>query len=154
MCFELIKDKKLKLATAESCTGGLLGSTITDVPGASAYYLGGVISYSNDAKINILGVKKETIERYGAVSEQCAKEMARGVAELFGADIAIATTGIAGPSGGTTQKPVGTVFIAYYLFGVVDVEKRKFDGSRREIKRKIAEHALNVLEVMVKKREF
>ncbi len=142
MCFELIKDKKLKLATAESCTGGLLGSTITDVPGASAYYLGGVISYSNDAKINILGVKKETIERYGAVSEQCAEEMARGVAELFGADIAIATTGIAGPSGGTTQKPVGTVFIAYHISGKTVVEKHMFSGTRVEIKEKIVKEAL------------
>ncbi len=143
MLKDILVEMSLNLATAESCTGGLLGSTITDVPGSSQYYLGGVISYSNDAKINILGVKKETIEKYGAVSEQCAEEMAYGAARLFGADIAIATTGIAGPSGGTPQKPVGTVFIAYYVLGKITVEKHIFSGTRIEIKKKIVEVALH-----------
>ena len=143
---KILVENGLKLATAESCTGGLLGDEITNVPGASKYYLGGVIAYSNDMKMKVLNVKKETLENHGAVSRECAEEMARGVAKLFNADVAIATTGIAGPQGGSKEKPVGLVYIAYYIFGSVDVEARKFKGSRIEIKRKIVEHALEVVE--------
>ncbi len=143
---EIATKKNLKIATAESCTGGLLGDEITNISGASKYYLGGVIAYSNDIKMKVLNVKKETLENHGAVSRECAEEMARGVAKLFNADVAIATTGIAGPRGGSKEKPVGLVYIAYYIFGSVDVEARKFKGSRREIKRKIVEHALEVVE--------
>ncbi len=140
---ELLTKNSLTLATAESCTGGLLGSTITDIPGASKYYLGGVIAYSNEIKLKLLNVSKDAIEIYGAVSERCAKEMAMGVARLFSADMAISTTGIAGPDGGMRNKPVGTVFIGIYLNEDTKVHKHIFTGTRREIKEKIVEGAIN-----------
>ncbi len=102
------------IATAESCTGGLIASTITDVAGSSAYMLGGVVSYANEVKINELGVNPHDIETIGAVSKEVALQMAKGVAEKLGADIGISTTGIAGPGGGTAEKPVGTVWIGFY----------------------------------------
>jgi PncC family amidohydrolase len=139
---ELLKNENLKLATAESCTGGLLGSKITDVPGASSYYMGGIIAYSNEIKTDILGVKRETIERYGAVSKECALEMVSGVSKLFGSQVSIATTGIAGPSGGTKDKPVGLVFIAIKVKNKINVEKFIFNGNRIEIKEKVAEQAI------------
>ena len=132
----------LTVATAESCTGGLIGDTITNIPGSSRYFLGGIIAYSNEAKINILGVKRETIERYGAVSEECAKEMAIGVSGLFHADVGISTTGIAGPGGGTEEKPIGLVYIGIYVNGQIFVKRYLFKGNRVEIKRKIAERAI------------
>ena len=97
----LLKERHLKVATAESCTGGLIGHIITDVPGSSEYYEGGIISYSNEMKMRFLGVREQTLKEYGAVSEQTAKEMAEGVRKATDADIGIATTGIAGPGGGT-----------------------------------------------------
>ncbi len=145
MKFELgriLKKKKLKLATAESCTGGLLGSKITDVPSASQYFLGGVIAYSNEIKKRVLGVKEKTLEKYGAVSEECAIEMAEGVSKLFGSHVSIATTGIAGPSGGTVDKPVGLVYIAINIENEITVKKFVFKGNRVEIKDKIAEKAI------------
>ncbi len=142
---DILVEKGWRIATAESCTGGLLGSRITDVPGASRYYLGGVIAYDNRVKEKILGVRRETLEKYGAVSEKCAGEMAEGVARLMGANVAIATTGIAGPSGGTEEKPIGTVFIAYYILGKTHVERKRFHGSRVEIKEKIVERAISQL---------
>ena len=108
----LLTERKQTLAIAESCTGGLLANRITDVSGASAVLLGGVVSYSNEAKMKFLGVKAETLARHGAVSKAVASEMAEGARAKFGADYALATTGIAGPSGGSAEKPVGTVFIA------------------------------------------
>ena len=140
--FDVLVEQGMNIATAESCTGGLLGSRITDVPGASLYYAGGLIVYSNEAKINILGVSPRTISIYGAVSEECAREMVKGVVKIFRADAGIAITGIAGPSGGTPEKPVGTVYIAYYLRGDVTAERVFFTGSRIEIKEKIVEHSL------------
>lgn len=107
---EIMRSRGLTLATAESCTGGLLASTITRVPGSSDVFLGGVVSYANRVKHELLGVAEETLERYGAVSPQCAQEMALGVRRLVGADVALSTTGIAGPSGGTPEKPVGLVY--------------------------------------------
>ncbi len=147
--FDILVEQSMKIATAESCTGGLIGSRITDVPGASRYYAGGIIAYSNEAKINILGVSPETIRNYGAVSEECAREMVMGVVKIFRANVGIAITGIAGPSGGTPEKPVGTVYIAYYLQGHVTAERVFFTGSRIEIKEKIVDHALEKLFDMV-----
>lgn len=100
------------LATAESCTGGLLGDRITTVPGSSAFYLGGVIAYANDVKEHLLGVLKETMVAHGAVSEETALEMARGARRVLGADYGISVTGIAGPGGGTPEKPVGLTWVA------------------------------------------
>lgn len=108
----LLKEKGFKIATAESCTGGLLASLITDVSGASEYFLAGLVTYSNEAKIKLLEVAAETIQNFGAVSSETALEMARGIRKISGADFGVSLTGIAGPSGGTTEKPVGTVHIA------------------------------------------
>lgn len=116
--------KKKTLALAESCTGGLIASRVTDVPGASEIFLGGVVSYANSAKEKFLGVRAETLAAHGAVSEPVAGEMAVGALEKFGADFAMAVTGIAGPGGGTPEKPVGTVFIA--LASTAGVEVKKF----------------------------
>lgn len=109
----LLIEKNLTISTAESCTGGLVAKTITDVGGCSAVYLGGVVSYANEVKTDVLGVQKSTLDTYGAVSEHTAKEMARGVKNLCHADIGISTTGIAGPGGGTKEKPVGTVYVGF-----------------------------------------
>ena len=109
---KMLKDRGLTLAAAESCTGGLIGHLITEISGSSDYFLGCIISYSNEVKMNILGVPKEEITRHGAVSEQVARSMLQGVLNITGAHIGVATTGIAGPSGGTADKPTGTVWIA------------------------------------------
>ncbi len=109
----------LRLAAAESCTGGLISKLITDVPGASDVFWGGIVSYSNDVKMSVLGVPRETLAEYGAVSRQTALLMADGALTACGADIAVSTTGIAGPGGGTKEKPVGTVWVA------ISCEKRR-----------------------------
>jgi len=109
---QLLYSKNLMLCTAESCTGGLLSGSITEIPGSSAVFGLGICSYSNDIKINVLGVYPQTIEAFGAVSEQCAAEMALGARKVSGADISVSITGIAGPGGGSPQKPVGTVYLA------------------------------------------
>ena len=103
--------KKLKLVTAESCTGGLIGHRLTNIPGSSDYYLGGIIAYSNDVKVALLDVSWETLEKFGAVSHETVLEMARGVRKALHADIAVSVSGIAGPSGGLPEKPVGTTWI-------------------------------------------
>jgi nicotinamide-nucleotide amidase len=140
------------LATVESCTGGLLGSTITDVPGASGYYDRGYVTYSNRAKLN-LGVSRETLEGHGAVSEPAAREMAQAARDTAGTTWSISTTGIAGPSGGTPEKPVGTVYVAIAHagpWGTVEtdttVKHRVYDGSRTEIKTAVVAGALSALE--------
>lgn len=138
----ILKERSLTISVAESCTGGLIGHTLTNEPGSSDYFLGGVISYSNQSKVDLLGVSSETIREHGAVSNQTAKEMASGVRQRFGTDIGLSVTGIAGPDGGTDEKPVGTVFMgladANNLFSV----KYLFSGNREEIKQKTAETAL------------
>ena len=121
---KLLIARKKTLALAESCTGGLIASRVTDVPGASEIFRGGVVSYANSAKEKFLGVRAETLKTFGAVSEETAREMAVGVRERFGSDFALAVTGIAGPGGGTPEKPVGTVFIA--LASAEGVEVKKF----------------------------
>ena len=103
----------LTMATAESCTGGLIAKRLTDVPGASAVYLGGVVSYANQVKEGVLGVAHETLSAHGAVSAEVAAQMARGARRATGADVAVSTTGIAGPGGGTPAKPVGTVWLGF-----------------------------------------
>ena len=109
-----LREKNLTLATAESCTGGLIGKRITEVSGCSSVYLGGIISYANSVKIKQLNVRDETLKKYGAVSEQTALEMCRGAAENLNADIGVSTTGIAGPDGGSKEKPVGLVYVGVY----------------------------------------
>ncbi len=136
--------KNLTLALSESCTGGLLASRIVSVAGASNYFLGGVIAYSNESKIRILGVKKVTLDRYGAVSRECAGEMVSGVKRLFNSDVSMAITGIAGPSGGTKEKPVGLVYIAI-LYKSLKVEKKIFSGKRNKIREKVVNRAIEIL---------
>ena len=133
------------LATAESCTGGLVGHKITNVTGSSDYYAGGVIAYANKVKTEILHVSRETLEEKGAVSAECAKEMAIGVMKLLDSDIGIATTGIAGPGGGTPDKPVGLVYIALARKDYIDYKKHIFHRDRDGNKREMADAALDML---------
>ncbi len=145
---ELLKSKKLKLATAESCTGGLISKRITDVSGSSEVFEGGVVCYSNRFKENVLGVSPETLKKYGAVSRETAREMVRGVLSLTKADIAVAVTGIAGPSSDDTNKPVGLVFIAVSDGKSTIVKKllNNFTGDVREQNRSIgADTALEMI---------
>jgi nicotinamide-nucleotide amidase len=137
--------RKLTLAVAESCTGGLIGHRLTEVPGASDYFLGGVVSYSNDAKCDLLRVPDATLARHGAVSPETARDMARGVRQVFHAAIGLAVTGIAGPSGGSLEKPVGTVYIGLATDQGEDVWHYQFHGNRTEIKTMTAETALDRL---------
>ena len=109
----LLREKNLTLACAESCTGGLFASKVTDVGGASQVFLGGVVSYVNDVKMKLLGVKKTTINKFSEVSYKCAQEMALGARTKLGANIGISTTGVAGPTGGTEENPVGTVYVGF-----------------------------------------
>lgn len=145
---ELLKSKKLKLATAESCTGGLIAKRITDVSGSSEVFEGGVVCYSNHFKENVLGVSPETLKKYGAVSRETAREMVRGVLSLTKADIAVAVTGIAGPSSDDTNKPVGLVYIAVSDGKSTIVKKllNNFTGDVREQNRSIsADTALEMI---------
>ncbi len=141
---KLLKEKKLTLATAESCTGGLLAHMLTNVPGSSEYYMGGVITYSNEAKICMLHVRRATIEKYGAVSEQTAYEMADGAKRKFDTDFALSTTGVAGPTG-SENKPVGLVYIGFANPYGIEVKKYKFNGNRLENKQNFANAALKIL---------
>jgi PncC family amidohydrolase len=141
----LLAGRKLKLATAESCTGGLLGDRITNVPGSSEYYEGGMITYSYDAKERLLGVHHDTLYEHGAVSAETALEMARGVRRELGTDIGIAITGIAGPGGGLPGKPVGLVYIALSARSSERVERYVWDGDREGNKLHSSEAALTML---------
>jgi len=141
---KLLKNNKLTLSCAESCTGGLVSKAVTDVSGCSAVFLGGVVSYANEVKMNALGVKKETLARFGAVSRETAIEMAEGVKRLCASDIGISTTGIAGPDGGTDEKPVGTVYVGFSYNGVSEAFNLKLDKtlSRDEIRHLTVEKIL------------
>jgi PncC family amidohydrolase len=141
----MLAERKLKLATAESCTGGLVGHRLTNVPGSSSYLEGGVIAYSYEAKERLLGVHHDTLYEHGAVSAETALEMARGVRKALGADIGIAVTGIAGPSGGLPGKPVGLVYIALSARTVERVEHFIWDSDREGNKALSAEAALAML---------
>ncbi len=147
---DLLRERGKTLAVAESCTGGAVSARITAMAGASEYYLGGVTSYSNAAKVNLLGVAAEDIERWGAVSETVARQMAAGAVTRFGADYGVSTTGVAGPGGGTPEKPVGTVWMAVAwrtVEGAVETEARcmRFSELREQNIERAATHALNML---------
>ena len=141
---ERLRSLGLKLAVAESCTGGMLGERITSIPGSSDVFLGGIIAYHNDVKVKALGVRAEDIERHGAVSEPVALQMASGVRERTGADVGVSVTGIAGPGGGTPDKPVGLVWISV---DVTDAKARRFHvfGDRAEIRQRAAQAALEMV---------
>lgn len=141
----LLMEQKLTIALAESCTGGLIAHRLTNVPGSSAYLIGGVVSYANEAKERMLGVGHRTLQKHGAVSEETAWEMSQGVRRLLQTDIALAVTGIAGPSGGTPEKPVGLTYIALVTKDLERCEKFLWKGDRRANKEQSAEAALGML---------
>ena len=141
----LLTKRGWTLTTAESCTGGFIAHRITNVPGASAIFPGGIVAYSNEAKRRFLGVRAKTLAQHGAVSEAVVREMAAGARKKFGVDFAIAVTGIAGPGGGTKSKPVGTVFIALAGGGETVVERKFNPFGREEFKRVTANQALEML---------
>lgn len=130
------------LATAESCSGGLIAHRITNVAGSSGYFLGGVVSYSNQAKVDLIDVREESLNTQGAVSEAVAREMAEGVRERFQSDFGVSVTGIAGPGGGSAEKPVGLVFMAVSEPRGTHVARHVFSGDRESIKQQTAEQAL------------
>ena len=133
------------LATAESCTGGLLASTLTDTPGSSEWFAGSVVAYSNEVKSRLLGVPQDVLDRHGAVSEPVVKAMAEGVLKVMGAHVSVAISGIAGPSGGTPEKPVGTVWMAWAWPGGSRARRYDLTGSRAEIKEQSVMMAVNGL---------
>jgi PncC family amidohydrolase len=145
----LLKKKRLTLAVAESCTGGLLGGAITEIAGSSAYFMGGVISYDNRIKSRILKVSPVTLRKQGAVSGETVVAMARGVQKLMGVDCAVAVSGIAGPGGGTKEKPVGLVYIGIAVKKHLFTFECKFGGNRRRIREKAVETALGLLAAIV-----
>lgn len=142
---DLMRARGFKLAVAESCTGGLLGARITEIPGSSDVMLGGVIAYANDVKEKQLGVKKSTMMEHGAVSEETVREMATGARERFGASVGVAISGVAGPGGGTPKKPVGTVCVGLDVNGVVTSVRSSLVGDRGEIRQRAAQSALNAI---------
>jgi nicotinamide-nucleotide amidase len=141
----LLTEQKKSLALAESCTGGNIAHRVTNVPGASAVFWGGAVSYANAAKETLLGVRAETLREHGAVSEAVARELAAGIRERSGADFALAVTGIAGPDGGTPEKPVGTVFLALAAADGMEVERRLNPWDRTTFKEVTATQALEKL---------
>lgn len=142
---ELLIKRRLALAVAESCTGGLISHRITNVSGSSGYFLGGVTAYANEVKIKLLGVSLETLEKNGAVSAETVLQMARGVRLALGADVGISTSGIAGPTGGTPEKPVGTVWIGFSNTDGEEARHFVFQGERLSVKEQATEAALQLL---------
>lgn len=140
-----LKEAGMTVTTVESCTGGLLSATLVDVSGASDVFYQGVVTYANEAKVRLVGVKEATLQAHGAVSEETAREMAEGGAKAANADAALAVTGIAGPGGGTKEKPVGLVYIGCYVNGKTIVKKNLFTGNRREVREQAVETALKLL---------
>lgn len=143
---EVLRSKELIVSTAESCTGGMIGASITSVPGSSECYGFGFVTYANEAKMKLIGVNDSTLTRHGAVSSETAKEMAEGALNVSGADIAVSVTGIAGPGGGSEEKPVGLVYIGIAVKGSDTVSYRNiFDGTRDEVREQTVIRALNLV---------
>lgn len=147
---KLLREKKLKIAVAESCTGGIIAGKITDIAGSSDYFERGVVTYSNRAKTELLDVPAELIEKYGAVSEETARAMAEGVKKISGADIGLSVTGIAGPDGGTKEKPVGTVYVAISYGAETTMKKLFFPGERNVVRERTANAALNLVRKIIR----
>ncbi|UCF59806.1 MAG: CinA family protein [Anaerolineaceae bacterium] len=142
---QALRERGLTFAVAESCTGGLLGHRITNVPGSSEYFLGGVVAYAYEAKERLLGVEHNTLYEHGAVSRETALEMARGARSVFGADIGLSVTGIAGPGGGLPEKPVGLTWVAVSMREGEWAESYIFEGDRHANKAQSAEGAMALL---------
>jgi PncC family amidohydrolase len=141
----LSRAREWKLATAESCTGGLVGAALTEVPGASAVYVGGIVAYSDDVKRAQLAVRAETLREYGAASGETAAEMATGARRVLAADVAVAVTGVAGPGGGTPDKPVGLVYVTVDSPDGDSTERLQLEGDRNAIREQAAHAALRLL---------
>ena len=148
---DLCVSKRISVAVAESCTSGLIASKLTLNPGSSSFFKGGIIAYQNDIKIKILGVDEQAILQYSEVSAEVVKQMAEGVRKSFLADYSIATSGYAGPSGGTNDNPIGTVFIAILTASGIDVERFVFSGDRQSIVNQVSEKSLSLLYEAIKK---
>lgn len=146
---DLLLEKDLTISVCESCTGGMLGATITNIAGSSRYFLGGIIAYSDRVKKNVAGVSSGTLERYGAVSAQTAKEMAHAVKQRMKSDIGVAVTGVAGPGGGTAKKPVGLVYIAVAFREKMVVRRFLFAGGRQAVRRLSVQNALAVVREVI-----
>ena len=142
---KLLQERKLKLALAESCTGGLVSNRITDIPGSSEYFWGGVVAYAYEAKVALLGVSWDTLNSRGAVSRETVLEMARGARRVLSTDIAVSVSGIAGPGGGTAEKPVGTTWIGLVAENGEWATLFHFSGDRARIKQAAADSALQIL---------
>ena len=142
---ELLRERAWKLATAESCTGGMIAAACTDLAGSSDWFERGFVTYSNEAKNEMLGVDASLIEAHGAVSEVVARAMAFGAVRHSNAQVSVAVTGIAGPAGGSAQKPVGTVWFAFMVDGLLSSEMLRFDGDRAQVRRATVLHALDGL---------
>jgi len=142
---KILRKRKITLAVAESCTGGLISSRITDSSGSSEYFRMGIVAYSNKIKENILGVSSDLLKKYGAVSKEVALEMAKGARLLANTDIGVGVTGIAGPMGGTKAKPIGLVYIAFVTGKKRVVKEFRFKGSRQDIKLQASQSALNLI---------
>ena len=147
---DLLRSKGLKMSAAESCTGGLIGAAMTDMPGSSDVFYGSAVTYSNDAKERLLGVKHETLLANGAVSEPTAREMALGSIDVYGSDVAVAVTGIAGPGGATATKPVGLVYIAAADGPRTVVTRNLFKGDRQSVREQTVREALSLLTDLVR----
>lgn len=142
--------QNLSISVCESCTGGMLGAAITGIPGSSRYFTGGIIAYSDAAKKNIVGVRRSTLERYGAVSAQTAREMARGVKIRLKTDIGVAITGVAGPGGGTAKKPVGLVYIAVAFGKRTRAERFVLAGRRQTVRRTSVDKAFGMIKEIIR----
>ncbi len=149
---ELLKSKNKTVATAESCTGGAIAKQITSVSGSSGYFKGGVVAYANEVKTSLLSVNEETLKTYGAVSEQTVTEMALGVKKLLQTDFAVATSGIAGPDGGSEEKPVGTVWIAVASLQGVETKQFAFGDNRERNVQRALISALHLLKKQIEKK--
>lgn len=141
----ILTDKRLTITTAESCTGGGISFALTDTPGSSAYVDRCFVTYSNQAKHELLGVPLPVIAQYGAVSEQTVREMAQGAAHNAKADIAVAVSGVAGPGGGSAEKPVGLVWFAFYILGELEVKKCIFSGDRTQVRMQVIAFAIDII---------
>lgn len=150
--YRLLKKYQCTLATAESATGGMIASTLVNVPGISEFFQEGYVTYSDAAKVKMIHVAPETIETYGVVSSETARDMAASAARTAGTEAALSVTGVAGPDGGTLECPVGTVYIGCHLYGETVTEHHVFAGSRGEVRRAAAEAALCLLLRMLKEK--
>lgn len=142
---DLLREKNLHISTAESCTGGMIATSLTAIAGSSDVVNGGIVSYTNQVKHNVLGVKTETLEKYSAVSEECTREMAEGAARLLNTEVSVSVSGYAGPTGGTTEKPVGTVCFGFYIQGKTSSATKQFIGDRANVRREAVLFAVHEL---------